>query len=500
MQEEKEVLKLISDLPFPIGKNLMSELLRGIEGKRIVRLKLNKLPSFGCLGMYSESDIDELINRMLATGELKREKQAASGFLPVIVKGTTFKSPEISANVDLAGTEHLDKYNDEQKSAIISQARSILCVAGAGTGKTTVLTKRIENLVKNGVKDNTILAITFTRKARLEMKNRLADLLPKNRVNVETFNSFCEKQLLKNGKVFYDKEYRVMSFTDQINLVVQSLAETGYSMSQIIDEFYSKSNKEDKALEFVRDVFSMLDLYRNEGLGLDKFQDRIRSITEPKKRQLANIAYIVASKIELKKKEIGLRDYTDQLVHVNKLFMQKRELKPNFEHILVDEYQDVNTLQVILLKLLNPKNIFAVGDPRQSIFGWRGSKVSYIMDFDKDFPGSSTFQLTKNYRSHSEIVSAANTLISPMKLPNLQSTLSKSNKIRLIRHSDENCELSFLAHSITALPVARKNIFVLARTNRQLDKASVVLQENNINFLKRTVEKLKTDVSRIQVK
>jgi superfamily I DNA/RNA helicase len=173
-------------------------------------------------------------------------------------------------------------------------------------------------------------------------------------------------------------------------------------------------------------------------------------------------------------------------------FFRKRPDKvPVFEHILVDEYQDINSLQFELLDMLRPKNLFAVGDPRQSIYGWRGSKIEYILDFEKNYEGAKVLQLSANYRSSKNIVSLCNKIISSIKLPDLTSVSENGDEVKFIRHESEDAENLFVAQSILGSDVQRDEIFVLARTNKQLDSIAQVMDRYGIKYLKRTIENTK---------
>ena len=128
----------------------------------------------------------------------------------------------------------------------------------------------------------------------------------------------------------------------------------------------------------------------------------------------------------------GLRDFADQLIDALKLFNDNPDLIPNFDHVLIDEYQDVNGTQTKLIDILNPKNIFAVGDPRQSIYGWRGSDIRHILNFEDKYELCETISLVKNYRSSKSIVKLINSCIETMDLPGLESSSDLSTNIELI--------------------------------------------------------------------
>jgi superfamily I DNA/RNA helicase len=162
---------------------------------------------------------------------------------------------------------------------------------------------------------------------------------------------------------------------------------------------------------------------------------------------------------------------------------------PGFEHILVDEYQDVNAMQIELIKLLNVPDLFAVGDPRQSIFGWRGSSVNYILNFEKDHSDVEIIHLTKNYRSSKKIVDFMNSAISEMGLPDLAHHRdSKNSEVKVIDFENEDSERAFVIKDIIDGDVPNEQIFVLARTNRQLMELSRKMKERGINHVVKTDE------------
>jgi len=185
----------------------------------------------------------------------------------------------------------------------------------------------------------------------------------------------------------------------------------------------------------------------------------------------------------------GLRDFTDQIIDTIKFLKNSPEDTPQFEHILVDEYQDVNAMQIELIKLLSPKNLFVVGDPRQSIFGWRGSDINYILNFEKNHGNTEIIHMTKNYRSAKPIVEFMNNSIKEMGLPDLDNNLDSENaKIRILNFDSEEDERAFVINNIVDEDIPNKEIFVLARTNRQLMELSQLMKTRGINHVVKTDE------------
>ncbi len=511
------VLKLIDRLEFPVGKKLLAKVLHGDSSARIRKLNLDKKLEYGALDLYDMRDIDDLFDRMIAEGliEITSKHNKYMKIVKITEKGLhILRNPSGAGNSYASNYNHyirnlasitdkdreafralgsfLEMYNDEQKKAIIDSSSHILCIAGAGSGKTTVLTKRIEFLVKyKSIDPRKILAVTFTRKARQEMMKRLNQL--GINVHIETFNSFCEKILNRNSDIAYSQPYRIMSNKDKIRIVHEALSKIGYTVDEALESYYNsrKIGGEDKRLlflGFINDLFSLMDNYRNYNKPLSVFKEQTTRLNSYKDKQTAEFIYNLISLLDELKKKYGLRDYTDQLVHTIRLFKEHPSVIPEFEHVLVDEYQDVNHLQVKLLNLLSPSNLFVVGDPRQSIYGWRGSSINYILKFNEFYKDSSIIQLTKNYRSSKKIVDVGNEIIKSMGLPPMESVLSDNGEVVLLSHENEQAEALFLAHSIKSLDKPRNEIFVLTRTNKQLELIAEVLAQNNIKYLKRTVE------------
>ena len=508
-----KVLRLVNRLEFPVGRKLLAAILHGDMTNQIRQLSLHRLLEHSSLDLYDYKDIYELLDRMLFDNLIEISRAKNARYLPVLTitpKGkkemenqewdstSTYQNSELqSSKVTDQDRERFDAlsgflegFNDEQKKAIIEPAKNILCIAGAGSGKTTVLTKRIEFLTRlQGIESNKILAITFTRKAKAEMKERLNKLIPG--VHVETFNSFCEKLLKKHNDLLYDSQCKVIDFSTKVKLVTKAINSLGYSPEQVVKKYFEKRKNDSpksQYMSFVNDVYSLMDNYSHNETPIQTMQDMINKMQNPNSRATALLMFNIIQKINEYKKKLNIRDFTDQLLHCLKLFEKHPKTIPNYNHILVDEYQDVNNLQVKLLKELKNDNFFAVGDPRQSIYGWRGSNISYILKFKEDYPDSTIIQLTTNYRSAKSVVNLGNHIISKMELPNLQANNRDNEKITLINHPDEESEAFFIAQSIMYMDIPRNNIFVLSRTNNQIELVSEMLDKHNIKYIKKTIE------------
>ncbi len=501
-QDYLTVLKAVQEIPFGVGKKLLIDFLTGNEDNdSILRNRLNKLGNFGSMA-YDEDELEELIDNLIYNGFLTLASVNGKKFWKVLEltekgrneirnpskKKLSFKFEESEITDEerhfftMFGS-FLHLMNDEQKKAVISNKNQILCVAGAGSGKTSVIAKRIEFLTTyRSVEQSKILAITFTRKARQEMMRRIS-----GNVKIETFNSFCEKILLQHNDLVYSKPVRVISYHDKVLLVKKALAEMGISMENAIETYFSQ--KRDKTAEqlasiLINDCFLIRDFFKLRNEEVNDFSKEI----DKKHAEAAKMIYSMTKSIEKSMEQHGLRDYADQLVDAVNLFRSHPETIPKYEHVLVDEYQDVNSIQIELIDMLLPKNLFCVGDPRQSIFGWRGSDIRHIIDFKEKYPESEIICLKKNYRSTEHIIGIMNEAIRSMKLPDVEASKKGEKDVRLLNFETEQAEFEFVIQRILASGKKGNEIFVLARTNRQLTELSNIMKIRGIKHVVRTDE------------
>jgi len=501
------ILKSVSEIPFGVGRNLLIDFLQGsADNDSIINNKLDALPSYGSVAR-SRGEINGMIGTLLMKGLLEftlvkssfrvlrlTEKGAEELKKPCLVE----ESIDSSMSCRAAFSEEdrslfkefdffLSSYNDEQKKSITNPNQNILCIAGAGSGKTTVLTKRIEFLARfRSVQPARILAITFTRKARQEMIKRLSKAGLGNSVEIETFNSFCEKILKRYNDIIYGKPVKVLNYPDKIRILKGSLAKLGLTPEQALSKYFNHNQRRGKSDDqlmsiFMNDCFFIRDYFKFKGKSLASFS--FDNSSEQKHQESAKMVQAVCRHIEESLEKHGLRDYADQLLDTIKLFNDHKEIIPEFDHVLVDEFQDVNSTQMELMKLLAPKNLFCVGDPRQAIFGWRGADISYILNFEKDHPGCEIINLTKNYRSTGQIVEIINTCIAPMKLPDLEASIVGDREVKLLNFISEEAEQEFVIQRIVAADIIRNEIFVLARTNKQLNELSEIMRLRGIKHV-----------------
>ncbi len=508
------ILKALNELPFNVGKKLLVDFLRGDKSNSsITRNSLDKKPSFGCMA-YEQDELMHLVDNLLMNGLIRFISVPYNKYLKVLQltnkgikeisnpqhykKKLAFSCKEIKTEITEKDRElfkaldhFLGKYNDEQKKAIISCNDKVLCIAGAGSGKTTVLTKRIQFLSKyRSVDSNKILAITFTRKARSEMLKRISEMNGMEKVRVETFNSFCEKLLRKHNDLLYDRTMKVINYRDKIIMTKKALNSINLDMGRAINIYFTYAQRKSKTQDqlaniFMNDCFFIRDYlkFKHKPVSRESF-----IVQDSKHAGAVNLVYGVCNFIEDYMKEKGLRDFADQLIDVLRLFETHPETIPQFEHILVDEYQDVNSTQIKLLDTLNSKNLFCVGDPRQSIYGWRGSDIGYIMNFEDKYPDCEIVTLTKNYRSNKHIVNLINKSISSLGLNDLESIRDGEKDTHLLKFNSENEEFEFIVGKILSTNIPRSEIFVLARTNKQLNELSVYLKAHNIKHIVRSDE------------
>jgi len=303
-----------------------------------------------------------------------------------------------------AGPDYLSGLNPEQRDAVLSTEGPLLVLAGAGTGKTRVLTTRIAHILREKKAwPSEILSVTFTNKAAREMKDRIAYLVGNALEGMPwlgTFHSISARILRRHAELVDLKpQFTILDTDDQIRLIKQLLA------AEDIDE------KRWPARQFA----GMLDAWKNRGL-------------LPKDVPAADSGYFANGKggklyydYQARLKTLNAADFGDLLLECIRLFRENPEVLAEyhrrFKYILVDEYQDSNTAQYLWLRLLaqgkpaSEANICVVGDDDQSIYGWRGAEVDNILRFETDFPGAKVIKLERNYRSTANILKAASTLI-----------------------------------------------------------------------------------------
>lgn len=350
-----------------------------------------------------------------------------------------------------------DTLNPAQSNAIQHIQGPLLVLAGAGSGKTRVVTQRIVHLLELGVPASRILAVTFTNKAAQEMKERVAKKTHSH-VLICTFHSLGVRILRESiGALGYRRDFTIYDTEDSEKLIKSCLSEL------------EVSDKKQEARTF-RDLISKAKNALQSPSEIDIF-DLPHSIVElfPKVYQL----------YQAKLKECQALDFDDLIYLPVRLFKEHADVleayQNRWEFLLIDEYQDTNPAQYTLVKLLVEKhrNLCVVGDPDQSIYAWRGANVENILHFEKDYPGARVIQLEQNYRSKTNILEAANALIannSSRYEKSLWSDRGAGEKLKLYTANDERDEAAFVAsriHKHTEDGVSPDDIVVFYRTHFQ---------------------------------
>ena len=365
-----------------------------------------------------------------------------------------------------------DKLNEQQIKAVKHIDGPCLVIAGAGSGKTKVLTTRIAYLMEQGISDTNILAITFTNKAAKEMRERLNVMVPGTRVFVGTFHSFGLKIMRENLELLgMDKNFTILDSDDVLSLIKKIMKDLGMDIKEI-------------SPYFVRNKISFI---KNELLTdalLDKYFN-----TEVEKK----VIEIYHEYLKVLKKNNSV-DFDDLLKLPVELFKRNSDVleryQEHYQYILIDEYQDTNEVQYKLSKMLADKykNIFVVGDPSQSIYGFRGANFRNILDFEKNFKNTEVIKLEQNYRSTKNILDAANSVIKnnkERKEMELYSTLGDGVKVKYLRSYDEKHEIALIVDEIKKLlkeGYTYQDIAIFYRTNAQSRNVEEVLLKNGFPY------------------
>lgn len=350
----------------------------------------------------------------------------------------------------------MEALNKEQQTAVAHLDGPLLVLAGAGSGKTRIVTQRIAHLIERGVDPSSILALTFTNKAAAEMKERVRALTNQH-VLICTFHSLGVRILRESITALgYTTHFTIYDEEDS-NKVIKGC-----------QEFFGLKDK-----EFSTKVFKgLISNAKNNLLQ----PSEVLTGSSPIEQWFPKVYALYQEKL----KEYQALDFDDLLFLTVRLFQEKREIlehyQERFRFLLVDEYQDTNSAQYLMVSLLSLKsqNLFVVGDPDQSIYSWRGANIRNILDFQKDYPNAKLVRLEQNYRSTPTILKAANALISHNQNrleKNLWSALDEGPKIYLYTCDDERAESEFVTLQILEqqsqndIPLSEMVVFY--RTNFQ---------------------------------
>jgi DNA helicase-2/ATP-dependent DNA helicase PcrA len=371
--------------------------------------------------------------------------------------------------------QYLADLNPAQREAVLATEGPLLVIAGAGSGKTRVLTYRVAHLINAvGAKPNEILAITFTNKAAGEMRERLQRLLgPSGRgLWILTFHAACGRILRREAqRLGYRSNFTIYDQADQIRLVKQCLEEL----------------ERDPKRFTPRGIHNQISHAKDRLVQPQDYAAQVQSFYD----QTVAEVYQLYQRRLFASNAVDFDDLLMLAVDVLERFPEAREKwQTAFRYVLVDEYQDTNHAQYRLLQLLAQMhmNVCAVGDPDQSIFAFRGADINNILDFERDFPGTRTIALEQNYRSTNSILSAANGVISnnrERKPKELWSELGEGEPVRVVEVEDEHAEARFVAAGIAALGeegFSGDEIAVFYRTNAQSRVLEDVLVRQGVPY------------------
>ena len=299
----------------------------------------------------------------------------------------------------MINAEYLNNLNKAQKEAVLYLDGPLLIVAGAGSGKTKVLTSRIAHIInEKKAFPNQILSVTFTNKAAKEMQNRVSSILNSEAIGLSwlgTFHSICAKLLRKHAPAAgLTSNFTIIDTDDQVRLIKNICKAENIDIKQLAPKF----------------ILSIIDRWKNKGFYPDEVVINKNDIFERTIRPLYKI-------YQQKLLDLNACDFGDLILHVVKILEKNQDIRDiysnNFKYILVDEYQDTNYIQSRWLNLLSEKhkNLCCVGDDDQSIYSWRGAEIKNFLEFDQVYKNSKVIRLEENYRSSQNILSVASNLI-----------------------------------------------------------------------------------------
>ncbi len=370
---------------------------------------------------------------------------------------------------------NIDNLNNKQKEAVLYNEGPLLILAGAGSGKTKVLTTKIAYLIEEkNVSPYEILAITFTNKASLEMKERITNLIGPvaKMIQISTFHSFGLKLIRENASYLgYDANFSIMDSDDSLTIIKKIM----------------KDKNLDPKVYNPKAIKAKISSCKNEMIGEDAYERY--AVSEYEK-----VVLEIYRTYQKKLKNSNAMDFDDLLNLPIELFKKHPSIlekyQNRFQYVLIDEYQDTNEPQYILSKMMSAKykNICVVGDDSQAIFSWRGANYQKILNFEKDYQNAKVIMLEQNYRSTKKILDAANCVIKNNKQrkdKNLWTENEEGEKIKYYRSYDGKDEAHFVSHTISKLQesgVSYEDIAVLYRTNAQSRTVEEELLKDNIPY------------------
>jgi DNA helicase-2/ATP-dependent DNA helicase PcrA len=377
---------------------------------------------------------------------------------------------------------NLDSLNPQQRQAVETLNGPVLILAGAGTGKTRVITFRIAHLIARGVAPENILAVTFTNKAAREMQERIVKLIPAprkgddarpakdSRPTICTFHSLCVRILrLYIDRLGYKKNFVIYDQSEQLSAVKKILAQIS-----------AKGEKTDPAA-----ILSLLSRFKNGGENAAAFADE----------SVRALAQHIRSRYESALHACNAVDFDDLILLTLRLFNEHPEVleacRAKYRYVMADEYQDTNASQFQLIHSLTAKhrNFCVVGDDDQSIYGWRGAEIGNLLDLEKHFPEVKIVKLEQNYRSTNTILHAANAIIKNnprRRAKSLWSSKGQGNKILLRAYTNDEDEARNVVEQIEFARLAQRAPWsdnaILFRTNMQSRPLETALRQAGVRY------------------
>ena len=379
-------------------------------------------------------------------------------------------------------TDYLNHLNEAQKEAVLHKDGAMIIVAGAGSGKTRVLTYRIAHLMNQGVDAFSILALTFTNKAAREMKNRIANMVGESEAKnlwMGTFHSVFARILRSEAdKLGYPRNFTIYDTQDSVRLLTSIIKELNL----------------DKERYKPKQVLSRLSSFKNSLITVKAYYNSPELQEADVMASRPKIGEIYHQYVERCFKA-GAMDFDDLLLRTNELLTRFPDVlakyQDRFRYILVDEYQDTNHSQYLIVRALADRfqNICVVGDDSQSIYAFRGANIQNILNFQRDYEGIRIFKLEQNYRSTSNIVQAANSVIEKNKTKldkELWTANERGEQVKVMRTLSDGEEGRFVANSIfdnkMNLQLKNSEFAVLYRTNAQSRAIEDALRKKDIPY------------------
>jgi superfamily I DNA/RNA helicase len=374
---------------------------------------------------------------------------------------------------------NLGSLNPQQRSAVETIRGPVLILAGAGTGKTRVITFRVAHMIGRGVSPGNILGVTFTNKAAREMQERVTKLIPKpvkrdgekpERPTICTFHSLCVRILRQHiEKLGYKRNFVIYSESEQLGAI-----------KKILSNISAKGEKTDPAA-----ILGLLSRYKNGG-------EQAKAFAEP---SVAALAQHIRTRYESALRACNAVDFDDLILLTLRLFEEHHDAleacRNKFKYVMVDEYQDTNAAQFKLVHLLTKehRNLCVVGDDDQSIYGWRGAEISNLLDLEKHYPEVKVVKLEQNYRSTSTILSAANAVIknnTRRRAKQLWSDKGNGAPIVLNALQDDEEEARTIVGKIEFNRMAHRipwgDHAILFRTNQQSRSLETALRQSGVRY------------------